>query len=42
MISLQSDCYSPPGQGNPSLKYYVGRGNNSKLIKEIFKTRWWW
>jgi Tubulin-tyrosine ligase family len=22
--------------------YYVGRGNNSELIKELLKRRWWW
>ena len=25
-----------------SLKFYVGKGNNSRLIKEIMKRRWWW
>lgn len=23
-------------------KYYLGKGNNSKLIKKIMSTRWWW
>jgi hypothetical protein len=25
-----------------SLKYFVGKGNNSKLIKNIMAKRWWW
>jgi len=24
------------------LKYFVGKGNNSKLIKTIMAKRWWW
>lgn len=24
------------------VKFKIGRGNNSLLIKEIFKLRWWW
>lgn len=24
------------------LKYYVGRGNNSNLIKSVMKNRFWW
>ena len=23
-------------------RYFVGRGNNSKLIKRIMNKRWWW
>jgi hypothetical protein len=41
MIALQSDCYALPGVASP-LKLFVGRGNNSRLIKETFKGRWWW
>lgn len=26
----------------PVFKVYVGRGNNSQLIKRQFKQRWWW
>jgi len=24
------------------LKFKIGRGNNSLLLKESFKNRWWW
>ena len=24
------------------LKFYIGRGNNSKLLKKIMGRRWWW
>lgn len=27
---------------NASPKYFVGKGNNSKLIKSIMGKRWWW
>lgn len=23
-------------------RFYVGKGNNSNLIKSIMKQRWWW
>lgn len=23
-------------------KYYVGRGNNSKLLRMLMARRWWW
>jgi len=26
----------------PLYKVCVGRGNNGKLIKAAFKSRWWW
>ncbi|CAD8105721.1 unnamed protein product [Paramecium primaurelia] len=26
----------------PSYFYYVGKGNNGSLIKNIFRQRWWW
>lgn len=25
-----------------ALMFWVGRGNNGHLIKEIVKKRWWW
>lgn len=25
-----------------SLSFYVGKGNNRNLIKEMLKKRWWW
>jgi hypothetical protein len=25
-----------------SITFYVGRGNNGHLIKELLKKRWWW
>ena len=26
----------------PSMKYFIGQGNNSELVKSIMKDRWWW
>jgi len=23
-------------------KYYIGRGNNSKLLRQLMSKRWWW
>lgn len=34
-ITIPSDNYW-------TYKYYIGKGNNSKLIKQCLKTRWWW
>lgn len=37
--------YTIPKNNNgetASLKYFVGKGNNSKLIKNIMAKRWWW
>jgi hypothetical protein len=25
-----------------NLKYFVGKGNNSRLIKNLMAKRWWW
>lgn len=37
LASKQIESY-PRG----SLTFYVGRGNNGHLIKELLKKRWWW
>jgi len=38
-ISTPSDPY----QQNPGYyKYYVGPGNNSLMVRNIMKQRWWW
>lgn len=23
-------------------RYYIGRGNNSKLLRQLMSKRWWW
>lgn len=41
-------CYSngisviPPTEPFFTYKYFLGKGNNSRLIKECFGARWWW
>lgn len=41
-------CYSngisviPPTEPFFTYKYFLGKGNNSKLIKDVFGCRWWW
>lgn len=25
-----------------TLKFYIGKGNNSKVLKECMRKRWWW
>lgn len=42
LISSQSNFYSIPQSHLTELKFKVGRGNNSLLLKECMKTRWWW
>ncbi|CAD8122582.1 unnamed protein product [Paramecium sonneborni] len=32
----------PPKLEVPSYFYYVGKGNNGSLIKNMFRQRWWW
>lgn len=36
-MGLKFDC-----QPKDDLKFYVGKGNNSKLIKKMMAKRWWW
>lgn len=26
----------------PAYSVYIGKGNNSGLIKSLFRQRWWW
>ncbi|CAK71274.1 unnamed protein product (macronuclear) [Paramecium tetraurelia] len=42
MVSAQSNFYVVPSNNLIELKFKVGKGNNSLLIKETFKQRWWW
>jgi hypothetical protein len=28
--------------GKHTINFYVGKGNNGALIKEVLKKRWWW
>ncbi|CAK94059.1 unnamed protein product (macronuclear) [Paramecium tetraurelia] len=42
LVSTQSGFYTVPQDCLIDLKFKIGRGNNSLLIKEIFKLRWWW
>ncbi|CAD8203545.1 unnamed protein product [Paramecium octaurelia] len=42
LVSAQSGFYTLPQDSVIDLKFKIGRGNNSLLIKEIFKLRWWW
>lgn len=31
-----------PKESNITYKYYLGIGNNSKLVKQLMSSRWWW
>ena len=31
-----------PKEGNFTYKYYLGSGNNAKLVKQLMASRWWW
>ncbi|CAD8137006.1 unnamed protein product [Paramecium pentaurelia] len=42
IVSTQSNFYVQPSEYVIDLKFKVGKGNNSLLIKELFKSRWWW
>ncbi|CAD8050087.1 unnamed protein product [Paramecium sonneborni] len=42
MVSTQSNFYVVPSNNQIELQFKVGKGNNSLLIKETFKQRWWW
>ncbi|CAD8049611.1 unnamed protein product [Paramecium primaurelia] len=42
IVSSQSNFYVQPSENVTELKFKVGKGNNSLLIKELFKSRWWW
>ncbi|CAD8048946.1 unnamed protein product [Paramecium sonneborni] len=42
IVSTQSNFYVQPSESIHELKFKVGKGNNSLLIKELFKSRWWW
>lgn len=36
-------CISSPKPMNvPSYTFYIGKGNNSSLVRSAFKWRWWW
>lgn len=41
-VVLQSFGVCLQKEGEEKYKFYVGRGNNSNLIKSIMKQRWWW
>ncbi|EAS02300.2 tubulin-tyrosine ligase family protein (macronuclear) [Tetrahymena thermophila SB210] len=41
-INFGSHYFVTMPQENPIYKICVGRGNNSKLIKNCIKNRWWW
>ncbi|CAD8054068.1 unnamed protein product [Paramecium primaurelia] len=42
VVSTQCNFYVVPSNNLIELKFKVGKGNNSLLIKETFKQRWWW
>ncbi|CAD8097268.1 unnamed protein product [Paramecium sonneborni] len=42
LVSSQSGFYTQPQDSLIDLKLKIGGGNNSFLIKEIVKQRWWW
>ncbi|CAD8051245.1 unnamed protein product [Paramecium sonneborni] len=42
IVSTQSNFYVVPSDNQIELQFKVGKGNNSLLIKETFKQRWWW
>ncbi|OMJ74802.1 hypothetical protein SteCoe_26218 [Stentor coeruleus] len=35
-------CVNIPKDNIGNYKYYLGSGNNSKLIKQVMSNRWWW
>ena len=35
-------CIQNQGRPSPVYKYYIGKGNNSHLLKMAMKQRWWW
>jgi hypothetical protein len=35
-------AFHNPKTSFPAYKYYIGKGNNSMLVKMCFKNRWWW
>jgi hypothetical protein len=41
---MQSNFYVVPDSGEAlnDLKVRVGRGNNSRLLKDCMRNRWWW
>ncbi|CAD8173564.1 unnamed protein product [Paramecium octaurelia] len=42
LVSCQSGFYTQPQDSLTDLKLKIGGGNNSFLVKEILKQRWWW
>jgi hypothetical protein len=32
----------PPNESGLTYKYFLGKGNNSKLVKQLMSSRWWW
>jgi hypothetical protein len=40
----KTNAISPslPEEVNFTYKYFIGKGNNSKLIEKCLNTRWWW
>lgn len=46
---IMNDTFEKLARGNGvavneggTFKFFIGKGNNSKLIKNIMQTRWWW
>lgn len=41
-LVLQSFGVLIQRESEEKYRFYVGRGNNSNLIKSVMKQRWWW
>jgi hypothetical protein len=41
-INLSNNQFFTPTEENKQYKVFISKGNNFKIIKEMFKKRWWW
>lgn len=41
-INYASNLFIQNPVNNPSYKIAIGHGNNSEMIKRLFKQRWYW